>query len=129
MEIIRFCRSIGHAVVDVFYREQEIVEGTVQIVVIEGKVNKITLENKGTKWFSDQLIMGEMHLRSGEPILQNQLDRDVAILNQNNYVSLGTFQGTFREVQPELTPGESFGRGKCESQGGGSVSPEGIRRI
>jgi len=109
VEIIKFCRSIGHSVVDVFYREQEIIDGTIQIAVIEGKIGKVTVENLGHKWFSDHLILGETHLRSGEPILQYQLDGDIDRLNHNLYDSLGAFQGTFRDVQPELTPGDHLG--------------------
>jgi hemolysin activation/secretion protein len=37
------------------------------------------------------------------------LDSDLNWLNQNRYTSLGTFDGTFREVRTELTPGEALG--------------------
>ena len=109
VEIIKYCRVLGHTVVDVFYGEQEIVNGTIQIAVVEGKVGKITIKHEGTKWFSDALIMGNLHLQPGEPIMQKQLDSDISWLNQNTYMSLGTFEGSFRDVQPELTPGDHLG--------------------
>lgn len=92
VEIIKYCRSLGHSVVDVFYREQEIINGTIQIAVVEGKIGKITVENEGHKWFSDALILDNMHLRPGEPVMQKQLDSDIGWLNQNTYESLGTFE-------------------------------------
>ena len=109
VEIIKYCRSLGHSVVDVFYREQEIINGTIQIAVVEGKIGKITVANEGAKWFSDALILGDVHLRPGEPIMQKQLDSDISWLNQNTYNSLGTFEGSFRDVQAELTPGDHLG--------------------
>src|SRR5438067_1616144 len=39
-DIIRYCRAEGHLVVDVFFPEQDVLEGTIQIVVIEGKIGK-----------------------------------------------------------------------------------------
>ena len=109
VEIIKYCRSLDHSVVDVFYAEQEIINGTIQIAVVEGKIGKITVENEGHKWFSDALIMGNLHLKPGEPIMQKQLDSDISWLNQNTYESLGTFDGSFRDVQAELTPGSKLG--------------------
>ena len=109
VEIIKYCRSLGHSVVDVFYREQEIINGTIQIAVVEGKIGKITVKNEDPKWFSDALILGDVHLQPGEPIMQNQLDSDISWLNQNTYESLGTFEGSFRDVQAELTPGDRLG--------------------
>jgi hemolysin activation/secretion protein len=109
VEIIRYCRTIDHSVVDVLYREQEIVNGTIQIAVVEGLVGKIKVTNDGPKYFSDTLILGDLHLKSGEPIIQSKLDSDISWLNQNGYESLGTFEGTFRDVQTELTPGDNVG--------------------
>ncbi|MEI9962936.1 MAG: ShlB/FhaC/HecB family hemolysin secretion/activation protein [Limisphaerales bacterium] len=107
--IIKYCRSIGHSVVDVFFAEQEVVNNTIQLAVMEGKISGMGIRNDGHKWFSDKLIMGNLHLRPGEPILQDTLDSDMSWLNQNRYTSLGNFDGTFREVRAELTPGEALG--------------------
>jgi hemolysin activation/secretion protein len=109
VEIIKYCRSIDHSVVDVFYREQEIVNGTIQIAVVEGRVGKVAIKHDGTAWFSDKLILGDLHLKSGDPIIQSKLDGDINWLNQNTFDSLGTFQGTFRDVRTELTPGDELG--------------------
>src|SRR5437763_14107254 len=42
VEIRKYCQNHDHLVVDVVSREQEILEGTIQIAVIEAKVGKIT---------------------------------------------------------------------------------------
>jgi hemolysin activation/secretion protein len=108
--IIKYCRSLGHAVVDVFFAEQEVVNNTIQLAVIEGKIGGIGVRNPGHKWFSDSLVLGDLHLRPGGVIMQNQLDSDMNWLNQNRYSSLGTFDGSFRDVRAELTPGEQLGQ-------------------
>lgn len=109
VEIIKYCRSIGHSVVDVFYREQEIVNGTIQLAVVEGKVGKVAVKSEGERHFSDSLLLKDLHLKTGEPINQARLDGDINWLNQNTYESLGMFQGSFRDVQTELTPGDNLG--------------------
>ncbi len=109
VEIIKYCRSIDHPVVDVLYREQEITNGTIQIAVVEGLVGKVTVKDEGKQYYSDSLILGDLHLKPGEPISQSVLDSDINWLNQNTYESLGTFEGTFRDVQTELTPGDNLG--------------------
>jgi hemolysin activation/secretion protein len=107
--IIKYCRSLGHAVVDVFFAEQEVVNNTIQLAVIEGKIGGIGVRNTGHKWFSDELVLRDIHSRVGGVIMQNQLDSDMNWLNQNRYNSLGAFDGSFRDVKAELTPGEKLG--------------------
>jgi hemolysin activation/secretion protein len=109
VEIIKFCRSIDHYVVDVFYREQEITNGTIQIAVVEGKIGKILVKQEGGKWFSDSLILGDLRAKVGDSVVQSSLDQDINRLNQNTYDSLGAFTGSFRDVQSELTPGDELG--------------------
>jgi hemolysin activation/secretion protein len=108
--IIKYCRSLGHAVVDVFFAEQEVVNNTIQLAVIEGKIGGIGVRHTGHKWFSDELVLRDIHSRGGGVIIQNRLDSDMNWLNQNRYTSLGTFDGSFREVKAELTPGEKLGQ-------------------
>jgi hemolysin activation/secretion protein len=105
VEIIKYCRARGHLVVDVFLREQDIVEGTIQIAVIEGKVGKIMVQNDGKKWFSDKLILGEIRLREGDAVIENRMNSDLAWLNNNTYQSLTYFDGSFRDVRASFQQG------------------------
>jgi hemolysin activation/secretion protein len=108
--IIKYCRSIGHSVVDVFFAEQAVVDQTIQLAVVEGKISGLGVRNPGHKWFSDKLVLRDLHLRMGQPIMKDQLDTDMSWLNDNRYTSLGAFDGTFREVRAELTPGDQLGQ-------------------
>jgi hemolysin activation/secretion protein len=104
--VIRYCRARGHLVVDVFYREQDIVEGTIQVAVLEGKVGKITVANEGRKWFSDSLILREVSLKPGDVVIEKKLDADLNWLNRNAYQSLGYFDDSFRDVTASFKQGQ-----------------------
>ncbi len=105
IDIIRYCRDVGHPVVDVHLAEQEVLDATVQIAVIEGKLGKVTVENPGHKWFSDKLITDQFHLKPGEPVLSETINEDLGWLNQNTYQSLGVFDGSFRDVSASFSQG------------------------
>jgi hemolysin activation/secretion protein len=105
VDIIKYCRARGHLVVDAFLREQDILEGTIQVAVIEGKVGKVTVENPGHKWFSDELILHGVRLKPGDAVIEDRLNDDLGWLNRNTYQSLGNFNGAFREVGASFTQG------------------------
>jgi len=107
--IIKHCRDVGHPVVDVFLREQEYVDATVQIAVIEGKIQKITVENEGHKWFSDAFVSRQLTLKQGDAIESDILNEDLSWLSQNTYQSLGVFEGSFRDVRASFTQGNELG--------------------
>ncbi len=106
-DIIKYCRAHGHLVVDVFFRDQEILEGTIQIAVIEGKVGKITVNHSGTKGFADSIVTNNVRLKAGDVVLADRLNGDLSWLNQNTYQSLGYdgFDGSFREVSASFQQG------------------------
>jgi hemolysin activation/secretion protein len=105
VDVIKFCRNKGHLVVDVFLRNQEVLEGTIQVAVIEGKIGKITVDNEGKKWFSDKLIVRDLTLKPGQPITAGRLNKDLSWLNRNSYESIGAFSDSFREVTPTVSQG------------------------
>ena len=107
-DIIWYCREHGHLVVDVFYPEQDVLEGTIQIVVIEGKIGKIRVDNPGHKWFSDEVILRNVKLKPGDAVTSSALNRDLAWLNRNSYQSLGFdgFSAPFRDVTASFTQGD-----------------------
>lgn len=95
--LILLCRSLDRPVVDVYYPEQQIIEGTLQIVVIEGKVGQVNVVNSGRKWFKDELVRNKIRLKSGDSISQKKLLEDLDTVNRN---------GMFREVNVALKQGE-----------------------
>jgi hemolysin activation/secretion protein len=105
IEIIRYARDIGHPVVDVHLAEQEALEDTVQIAVIEAKIGKVTVENEGHKWFSDELVSRQFRLQPGDVVRSGVLNDDLSWLSQNSYQSLGVFEGSFREVTASFSQG------------------------
>jgi hemolysin activation/secretion protein len=106
VDIIKYCREKGHLVVDVFFPEEEIQEGTIQIAVIEAKIGKITATYEGGKWFSTNLVLGQLHLHPGQVVVSDQLNDNLNWLNRNTYQSLGYFDGAFRQVNASFQQGE-----------------------
>jgi hemolysin activation/secretion protein len=104
--IIKYCRDRGHLVVDVFYREQDIVDGTIQVAVLEGKVGKVAVANEGRKWFSDSVVMRQVGLKPGDVVIERELDSDLTWLNRNTYQSLGYFDGAFRDASASFKQGQ-----------------------
>ncbi len=108
VDIIKYCRDQGHIIVDVFYPEQDIVDGAIQIAVIEARVSGITVTNANHKWFSDKLILREFDMKTNQVVTEDKLNRSLAWLNRNNYQSLGyePFSGTFRTVDATFKQGD-----------------------
>src|SRR5258706_5822545 len=107
VEIRKYCQTHDHLVVDVVSREQEILEGTVQIAVIEAKVGKITMANDGRKWFSDSIFLRDLRLKPGDAVLESRLNFDLNWMNRNNYASLGYegFNGSFHDASASFHQG------------------------
>jgi hemolysin activation/secretion protein len=107
VEIRKYCQTHDHLVVDVISREQELLEDTIQIAVIEAKVGKITVVNDGRKWFSDSVILRDLRLKPGDVVLESHLNNDLSWMNRNNYQSLGYdgFNGSFRDVSTSFHQG------------------------
>ncbi len=114
--IVKYCRKRGHPVVDVYYQEQEVLNGTIQIAVIEGKIGKVTVTNRTRKWFSNSIIQRGIRLKPGDVVLQQRLDGDLNWVNRNTYRELGHFDGSFREVTASLNQGTDFGQTDVELQ-------------
>jgi len=109
-KILDHCKAQGHIIVDVITPEQKIVNGTVQIVVIEGRIEKVEFEHRGRAWFSDSVLRRGVHLATNETVQGNRLDGDLNWLNNNTYQCLGwdDFGGSFRQVD------SSFSRGAAD---------------
>jgi hemolysin activation/secretion protein len=90
-------RSAGYPVVDVIVPEQDVDNGTVQVLVVVGRLGKITAE--GNKWFSSADLTGGVRLKAGDPIRSDVLNADLAWLNNN----------PFRSIDSVFVPGQKPG--------------------
>ena len=108
VDIRKYCQAHDHLVVDVVSREQEILEGTIQIMVLEATVGKRKVVNDGRKWFADSIILRDLRLKPGDVVLESRLNSDLNLMNRNNYQSLGYdgFNGSFREVTASFHQGD-----------------------
>ncbi len=107
IDLVRMCRKLDHPVVDVFYPEQEVTDAaTIQIIIYEGKVGKITVVNEGEKYFSDDLVTSRIHVVEGGSISQKSVLADLDRMNRNpNFREVGVSykQGAFKREQGGTT--------------------------
>ena len=95
--IVIFYRQHDRPIVDVIVPEQDITAGTIQLIVLEGYVGKIT--TTGNRWFSDQEIRNGIRLKPGDPIRASKLQDDLDWLNAN----------PFRGTDAIYHPGDELG--------------------
>lgn len=96
-DIIIYYRENDYPVVDVIVPEQDITTGTVQILVVEGRVGAVRVE--GNEWFATKLLSGQVRIQSGDRIKSTKLLKDLSWLNRN----------PFRSVDLVFAPGEELG--------------------
>lgn len=96
-EVINYYRRWGRPVVTVEIPEQKLSNGILNIIVIEGKVGKVTTE--GNKYFKDQRLINYIRLENGGPINSDVLVKDLSWINRN----------PFRQVDVIYEPGELAG--------------------
>jgi hemolysin activation/secretion protein len=91
--LIRACRQLDHPVVDVYYPEQEIIDGVVQVIVYEGKVSRVEVVHLDKKkWFKDSTLTRRIHLKPGGSISQKTLIGDLEKLNRDpQFLEVGAF--------------------------------------
>jgi len=82
-DVVLYCRVNDRPVVDVLVPEQNVQTGTVQILVLEGRLGQVRAE--GEKWFSAATITRPIRLRSGEVITSRSLLEDLAWINRNPF--------------------------------------------
>ena len=76
---------------------QDVTDGVLRILVVEGRVEQVKVE--GNRYFSDDQYIAALGLHSGDPLLKSQLDTNIAWINRN----------PFRAAAVVAAPGESFG--------------------
>jgi len=105
-DIVLYCRSKNHPVVQIILPEQEVKEGTVQIWFMEAKIGAVTVENDGKRWFSDNSIRKQVDVQVGQPLDSAKLVEDLDWLNRN----------PFRRVEAQLRPGTKAGEANIALQ-------------
>jgi hemolysin activation/secretion protein len=84
-DVIAFYRGHDHPIVDVIVPQQEITNGVVQLVLLEGRVGEVSVA--GNHWFSSEELGGYVRLKSGDTISSRQLQSDIDWMNQNPFHS------------------------------------------
>ena len=102
-DIIQYYHSHGHMLVDVLYEPQDVSSGMLQVMVLEGKLKQIKMQNKDgrpyTNGYSNPLLLKKsLFQKEGQPVLSRDLYADLDWLNRN----------PFRKVQPLFEPGGGF---------------------
>ena len=95
---VEYCRSVDRPVVDAVVPQQDVTGGTVQILVLEGRVGKILRE--GNRFFPSKLFTSAVRAKPGDEISQSRLLNDVDWLNEN----------PFHKTDLVLEPGAQFGQ-------------------
>ncbi len=90
-------KQSGYFTTTAYLPQQEIKNGFLAIVVIEGRIGKVRVE--GNKYFSSQWISSYIHASRGGVLNINELNRDVLRLNQNSDL----------QVKAVLSPGQEPG--------------------
>ncbi len=85
-EIVNACRAAGRPVVDVTLPEQDITEGNIRIVLIEGQLGRVRTEGEPSER-SRQRTERTIRIQPGEPILATTLLEDIDWLNRTKLLS------------------------------------------
>lgn len=96
-ETVKFMRAHDRPVVDAIVPEQNISSGSVQVLVLIGKLGKLATENN--QYFDSEQLLHQIRLQSGELIEGDKLMSDLRWINQN----------PFRQTDLVYTQGEEFG--------------------
>ena len=101
VNLIRTCRQLDRPVVDVYYPQQEIIDGVVQIIIYEGRIGRILVHMDDEMGLSENKFLEEVRLKPGEPVSEDRLLKEVARLQRVfSNISISTYvtQAAFSET-------------------------------
>ncbi len=81
--VILYYRAHDRPVVDVIVPVQKITSGTIQIVILEGKVGQVTVT--GNRWFPSAEIRNNFDVQPGDTIRASRVQGDLDWVNQNPF--------------------------------------------
>lgn len=90
-------REKGFLTTTVYFPEQDVTEGLVEIKVVEGRLGEVKVE--GSRWNSIEVLKKYIHIKKNEPVDIRKLRKDVLRLNQ----------GSDTEIKVVLSPGKEPG--------------------
>jgi hemolysin activation/secretion protein len=96
--VVKYCKSVDRPVVDVIVPQQDVTDGTIQILVLQGRVGQVRAE--GNRFFPSQMLINDISAKPGDTISQSQLLDDVDWMNRN----------PFRRTDVILEPGAAVGQ-------------------
>jgi hemolysin activation/secretion protein len=79
----KYYQSINRPFVSVAIPKQDVTDGVVQVVVIEGRLGKLGVT--GNRWFDDAQYLDAVRLQPGGPIDNAELQSDLDWINDNPY--------------------------------------------
>lgn len=82
---VLYYRAHDRPVVDVIVPEQDITSGTVQILLLEGRIGHVSAT--GNRWFSSNVLTGDLRVAPGDTIRASALQADLDWINQNPFRS------------------------------------------
>lgn len=88
-QIILYYKEHYRPIVMVNVPEQDVTDGVLFLVVTEGRLGQVVCE--GNRWFSKNSYKRKMHIKSGEPIDENKVLKDVSWLNRNPFRNVDIF--------------------------------------
>ena len=97
-EIVLHYRAEGRPVVDVVVPAQDITSGVLQLVIIEGRLGKVSA--RGNRYFSERSLVSKIRTKPGDLLRQSPLLQDLDWINQN----------PFRRVDLVYTPSLDVGK-------------------
>lgn len=86
-DVVSFFKSKGRPVVDVIVPEQDITNGTLRLIVLQGRLGEVTVQ--GNRYFSSEMLAAKLRLVEGEPLDTEQVLGDLNWLNQNPFRRVG----------------------------------------
>jgi hemolysin activation/secretion protein len=82
-DVISFYRKHDHPIVDVIVPQQEITNGVVQLVLLEGRVGSVSAA--GNNWYSSKELVSYVRLHNGDTVSSRQLQSDIDWMNSNPF--------------------------------------------
>lgn len=81
--IAKYYGSIHRPFVSVAIPKQDVTDGVIQVVVIEGRLGKLGVS--GNRWFDEQQYRDAVGLKPGDPIDEAELQAGIDRINRNQY--------------------------------------------
>ena len=89
-EIILYYRKHDRPLVDVLYPEQDVSNGMLQVIVIEGRLKEVRVQDKQGNpytngWTGAKFVQNSIHLRTNDVVRESRLNKDLDWLNRNPF--------------------------------------------